>query len=180
MMVPEEDDKEFMKRLFLENELAMFIAARNIVKDYYIARDMVSESCIVMIKKIGYLREIELSKRTPYIISIVRNNSLMYLRRRKREMNLFAGSQYMFDNKISEIQENVDSGVIAEAEIQMLHDALSKIHKRDSELLKMKYFEKMSDEEIAHRLGIAANSVRFYLTKARRNLASELEKRGER
>ena len=101
----------------------------------------------------------------------------MYLRKRRREMSLLTGSEYIHEDKINRTQEEVDSKLIAEAEMQIIHEALSRIHKRDSQLLKMKYFEKISDEEIAEIMGISAASVRFYLTKARRNFAEEFKKR---
>ena len=63
--------------------------------------------------------------------------------------------------------------------MEVVHDALSRIHKRDCELLRMKYFERLSDEDIAQRLEIGVASVRFYLTKARRNFAKELKRREE-
>ena len=179
MTVPDEDDREFIQRLFLENKMVMFVTARNIVKDYHTARDMVSESCITMIEKIKYLREISAEKQTPYIISIVRNNSLMYLRRRQREVELLKESWYIFEHDVTEIQKSVDSRLITEAEMQELKEALSGIYKRDSELLKMKYLEKLPDDQIAKIIGIGTASVRFYLTKARRNLEEEIKRRRE-
>ena len=177
MAISNEDDREFIKRLFLENELAMFIMAVKIVRDYHIARDMVSESCITMINKIDYLKNIDVCKQTFYIMAIVKNNSLMYLRRRKIERRVLMEGQYMLSGEINEGQESVDSKLIAEAEMKMVSEVLSNIHKRDKELLHMKYFEQISDAEIAQRMGIGVNSVRFYLTKARRNFSNDLERR---
>ncbi len=179
MMISNEEDRDFIKRLFLENEVAMFIAANNVVRDYHIARDMVSEACVVMINKIEYLRKIDEDKRTSYIIAIARNNALMYLRKQKREMNFFAEGKYMLDAEINAAQEQVDSMLIAEADMQTVRETLSKIHKKDSDLLRMKYFENVSDAEIAQRIGIGAASVRFYLTKAKRNFANELKRSEE-
>ncbi len=177
LMMPDEDDKDFIQRLFLENEMAMFVTARRMVKDYHTARDMVSESCITIITNVRSLRKVKPDKRTSYIITIVRNNSRMYLRKRKRERKILAESGYMFDDRVIEIQKSVDSRLIAEAEMQMLKEALAKIHKRDKEPLDMKYFAKLSDEQIGEAMGIGTASVRFYLTKARRSLEEELVRR---
>ena len=46
------------------------------------------------------------------------------------------------------------------------------------ELLSMRYYEMRSDSEIAEKLGIGKNSVRQYLTVARRKLKEELIKGG--
>ncbi len=46
------------------------------------------------------------------------------------------------------------------------------------ELLSMKYFEMRPDSEIAEKLGIGKDSVRQYLTVARRKLKEELIRGG--
>ena len=50
--------------------------------------------------------------------------------------------------------------------------------RRMRDLLLMKYFEMRSDSEIAEKLGIGKNSVRQYLTVARRKLKEELIRGG--
>ena len=46
------------------------------------------------------------------------------------------------------------------------------------ELLSMRYYEMRSESEIAEKLGIGKNSVRQYLTVARRKLKEELIRGG--
>lgn len=70
----------------------------------------------------------------------------------------------------------MEDELIRQAEGQAIRQALKKIHRSERDLLQMKYFDLMSDSEIAERLHIAKNSVRYYLTKARRSLKSILEK----
>ncbi len=169
-----EDDREFIKRLFLENQVMMYAIAFELMKDYHLARDMVSQSCVTMIDKIDYLRKVNVCTLSSYIAAIVRNNSLMYLRKRKREKE-FLMEEYLAADYIAKESEPVEARLIAEAEMQAIRDALSKVHRKDRDLLMMKYFEKASDKVIAERLGINTASVRYYLTKARRNVERELE-----
>ena len=83
MAIEDESDRDYITGLFLKNERGMYAMALKIVKEHHTACDMVSESCLKMIEKIGYLREISVQKQTPYILSIVKNTSLMYLRQRE-------------------------------------------------------------------------------------------------
>ena len=80
MAIEDESDRDYITGLFLKNERSMYAMALKIVKEHHTACDMVSEACLKMIEKIGYLREISVQKQTPYILSIVKNTSLMYLR----------------------------------------------------------------------------------------------------
>ena len=69
MTIEDGSDREYITGLFLKNERGMYAMALKIVKEHHTACDMVSESCLKMIEKIGYLREISMQKQTPYIAS---------------------------------------------------------------------------------------------------------------
>ena len=174
MAIENEEDSAFIRQLFLENQKAMFRTALKIVKDEHTARDMVSDAYLMMIVKIDALRKITSCKLSPYVISIVRNTSLMYLRKRRRENLWLVDDEAVLDWAVCNYHE-IDEELIAEAETDELRTALNRIHKSHKELLEMKYFECLTDEEIAEQIGIGKDSVRFYLTKARRSLAEALK-----
>ena len=52
--------------------------------------------------------------------------------------------------------------------------ALLKLPEKDCTILRMKYFDLLTDKEIASYLEIKTDSVRYYLTLARRRLKSVL------
>ena len=69
MAIEDESDRDYITGLFLKNERSMYAMALKIVKEHHTACDMVSEACLKMIEKIGYLREISVQKQTPYTVS---------------------------------------------------------------------------------------------------------------
>lgn len=71
--------------------------------------------------------------------------------------------------------DNIDDALLVEAESQALRSAINRLKPRERDLLIMKYFSQMDDAEIARQLGINKNSVRYYLTVARRSLKEELK-----
>lgn len=170
-----ETDREYVKDLFLRNERGMYAMAMKIVKEHHTACDMVSESCLKMIEKIGYLREISMQKQTPYILSIVKNTSLMYLRQRRSENSYLVDDERILDCAAAS-QDALDAALISEAESQVIRQALKRLKPRDRDLLEMKYFSQLDDEKISRQLRISRNSVRYYLTLARRALKDEIKK----
>lgn len=167
-------DREYVKDLFLRNERGMYAMAMKIVKEHHTACDMVSESCMKMLEKVRYLRALPVQKQTPYILSIVKNTSLMYLRRRRSESGWLVDEEQMKEGAAS--RDEVDNALISEAESQAIRQALDRLKPRERELLEMKYFQQLDDEEIGRYLQIAKNSVRYYLTRARRALRDEIKK----
>lgn len=172
-------DRLFMEKLYLEYHILMFHVAHEIVGDYQITEDMVSEACIAMIRYLDTIRELPDPKQKRYIISIVRNCCYTYLREKRKE------EESIFRTEVSDPSDNdaeaaIDSTLIYEAETQMLELALQSIDKGDRELLEMKYMENLTDAEIAEVRNIKAGSVRSCLTKARRRLKSALLALNER
>ena len=168
MAIEDESDRDYITGLFLKNERGMYAMALKIVKEHHTACDMVSESCLKMIEKISYLRAISAQKQTPYILSIVKNTSLMYLRQRRSENNWL--------DCAAALQDDLDAALISEAESQVIRQALKSLKPRERDLLEMKYFSQMDDEKICQQMRISRNSVRYYLTLARRALKDEIKK----
>lgn len=172
-----EIDKAYVYRLFLKNERSMYFIAIDVVKEPYVACDIVSAACVTMMEKCDYLRAIEPQKQTAYILSIVKNAALMYLRQRRNE-EFWPITDERILARASEPDE-IDDALICAAEIEALQKALERLKPRDRDLLVMKYFEQLDDEAIAQQLGISKNSVRYYLTMARRALKAELKKEAD-
>ncbi len=169
------EDRDFLLELVKRNGSLMYEMAYKILGNEPLANDMVSEACMALMKKTAYLRTIAEEKQRLYILAVVRNNCLMYLRKRSRE-RLFYDEQELETSLTSE--DAVDDALIADADSQMLREALQRVDGKTRNLLSMKYFEMRSDLEIAEKLGIGKNSVRQYLTVARRKLKEELIRGG--
>ena len=76
--------------------------------------------------------------------------------------------------------EEVDSGLIREAEIETLKTALQALNEKERLLLELKYGDEKSNAEIAKIFAIKADSVRSYLTKARRHLQEKINEESKR
>lgn len=58
-------------------------------------------------------------------------------------------------------------------------DALERLRPRERELLRMKYYEELSDAEIAGLLNLTPSTIRSNLTRARRRLGALLKEANE-
>ena len=169
------EDRDFLLELVKENGSLMYAMAFQILGNEAVANDMVSEACMALMKKTAYFRTIAEEKQRLYILAIVKNNCLMYLRKHSRERLFYDGHE--LETSLAS-EDAVDDALIADADSQMLREALRKVDGRTRDLLSMKYFEMRSDSEIAEKLGIGKNSVRQYLTVARRKRKEELIRGG--
>ena len=165
MAIEDESDRDYITGLFLKNERSMYAMALKIVKEHHTACDMVSEACLKMIEKIGYLREISVQKQTPYILSIVKNTSFMYLRQRRSENNWLVDDERILDYCLR-IMENAKA---TEAQKLQKYNLAAEIKRKYEELQRVK---KASDESV-EKIRANRNYSREYIGKCVEGIRSK-------
>jgi RNA polymerase sigma-70 factor (ECF subfamily) len=179
LAIEDDSDREFMIDIYTELHPLMKSTACQIVKDDAIAEDIIHDTIIDLIRKLDNIRNYERRRLASYIKRAVRNHSLDYCRRKKLEGNQTLWS--FEDDSATPIPD--DSNSPAEAfeiseEYESMGRALKRLPEREKHLLHLKYDMQYDDEAIGQIMGIKKDSVRQYLTRARR-LAKENYLRGE-
>ncbi|MGM9603306.1 MAG: RNA polymerase sigma factor [Faecousia sp.] len=178
LAIENDDDRAFITQIYLKYRKLMYAVAIDIVRDSHIADDMVASAITEMIEGIDTLRRINCSRMRSYIASIVRNNSIDYVRKRDRQ------GKYVFipddEELINQIPADgaVDDRILQTVEIEILRKSVSMLHLRERTLLQMKYVDDKDDKAIARTLNIGQDSVRAYLSRARRALSTVLYRWG--
>lgn len=172
LSIGNEDDRAFMVRLYVDYRWLMYKVALSVVREPQLAEDMVSQTLCEMIDNLEKIRAVDCCKLRGYIVSFVRNVSVDFVRKRDRQ-----GKYFFLTGEEAEVaaDDSVDENLIRMAEIDALKRGLARLSENDRPLLTMKYFDGLSDEEIAARLGVAKASVRTYLMRARNRLCQRLK-----
>ena len=172
LSIGNEDDRAFMVRLYIDYRWLMYKVALSVVREPQLAEDMVSQTLCEMIDNLEKIRAVDCCKLRGYIVSFVRNVSVDFVRKRDRQ-----GKYFFLTGEEAEVaaEDSVDENLIRMAEIDALKRGLARLSENDRLLLTMKYFDGLSDEEIAARLGVTKASVRTYLMRARNRLCQRLK-----
>lgn len=173
--IKNEEERRFITQIYLDYRKLMYAVAMEIVRDSGIAEDMISASLIEMMEQIDALQKINCCNLTSYVASIVRNNSLDYIRKRDRRQTKFFLPKDEDALNQAASPENVEEAFLLRAEIAELRAAIERLSPEERMLLTMKYLDGMGDREIAGVLGVAKDSVRTYLSRARRRLRKIME-----
>lgn len=114
------------------------------------------------------LRELSHEQRLGYIATTIINTVREDARKRRNDICSLETVQLLTPGGIEYICHRFDRAVSHREFLRLwpLVDASAR------ELLERKYFLEESNEEIAHAMGISPNSVRMYLTRAKRSAAS--------
>ena len=169
-------EDHFAEQIFREYRYLMFSTAMRVTKNAHDAEDIVSESCEKMIKNADEMKRLSGYKLPRYIVSVVRNTAIDYVRKRNRQN----GYYFLTDdeNSYADVPNdcmNVEADLLHAENITTLKQALAQLDEKDFEILRMKYYLELSDREIAEKLGIQPASVRMGLSRARKKLKCIME-----
>ncbi|MDL2205633.1 sigma-70 family RNA polymerase sigma factor [Eubacteriales bacterium OttesenSCG-928-N13] len=173
--IDNEADRDFMLQLYKDHHPIMIGEARRMLRSDDHSEDMVSDACIALIAKIKTLRSLDPCKLRAYVVSTIRNTCLNYIKKRDRQAKyMFWDSEELITNVESDEPDTLDL-MVQSVEIASLKTALKLLPERQCTLLQLKYYDRLSDQEIGDLLSINSNSVRSALTTARRNLVKLME-----
>jgi RNA polymerase sigma-70 factor, ECF subfamily len=126
------------------------------------AEDIAQDSMVRAWRKRSTLRKSDARK--SWLATIVRNEAL-------RE---FARKRPAPTDTIEFAHGSDDERVLATVERADLHAALERLNERDRQLVRLRYDEDLTQEAIAHRLGIPLGTVKVRLHRVRAKLRREI------
>jgi RNA polymerase sigma-70 factor (ECF subfamily) len=115
------------------------------------------------------------AKVAPWLYRLAVRHSLLYRRKQGRKRKLV--DRYAERYRPTEAdQHQLDplGWLLAEERRTQVHDAMSRLSKRDAELLMLKYTEDWSYRALAEHLGVSESAVETRLHRARHRLRTEL------
>ena len=174
LLIESEDDRRFLENVYLQYHRLMYVQALQILKQSQAAEDAVSDSLLALTKKIPLLRSFDCNKLRSYIVITVRHTAVSRLNRGKWE-------QLPGDGVLEELTDTdlPDGRLLEQAGIEGVKTAIRSLPPREKDLMLMKYFRDMTEQEIAEETGLKPVSVRVHLSRARKHLAQVLRERRE-
>ena len=164
------EDKSKFEQIYITYKQTMFYSANRILKDEYLAEDVVHQAFLRIIDNLSKIDKIDCHKTKVFIVIIVENIAIDFYRKRKREDNI------SFD-KIEIYIEDIkakDNFILNNIE-----EAILKLPINYSTVLRLKYSQGYSNKEVAQILNISEENVRQRISRARKRLTETLNEGGQ-
>ena len=164
------EDKSKFEQIYITYKQTMFYSANRILKDEYLAEDVVHQAFLRIIDNLSKIDKIDCHKTKGFIVIIVENIAIDFYRKRKREDNI------SFD-KIEIYIEDIkakDNFILSDIE-----EAILKLPINYSTVLILKYSQGYSNKEISQILNISEENVRQRISRSRKRLTEILNEGGE-
>lgn len=178
MMIESDEDRSYMEWLYEQHHRLMLSTAWKYTSDQFEVEDIVSDSIVALLKKIDQLRLMERNALRLYIVSTVRNTSINHFKKKKGldERFVLAG-----DELVSQIAEpdGMMNRIVLHDELLATIRVIHTLSPKEQAVLRMKCLDGMSNDAISEATGLANESIRKYLSRAREKVRSAIyEKEG--
>lgn len=175
LVIEDDDDREFMTSLYIDYKNLMYSTIHKIVKGEDDSEDILQDVLEKLIDKIPLLRSRTRDQLVNYIISACKFTALNHIRDNGRRL------ETSFEDCL-ELPDSVNGGheielrIIKGEELEALRRVLPQMDLRTQCLLEGYYFLDRSIVELGQELRIKPDSVRMYLTRARKKAFELLQK----
>ena len=178
LSIENDEDQKFMTDLYIQYYPLMKKKVFLYVKNNEYVDDIIHDAYIKLIEKISLLKTFERYVLTSYVSSTIENAAINFVKKDNTKYKLMF--TYEDDNNIEfePDMETPESLFFERVEKEKIHNAIDRLPNKYRLILQYKYFQNMSDKEIASNFGIKSESVREYLTRARRMAYKILKEEG--
>lgn len=161
-----EEKESFFKEIYLTYKSLMFYEANLILKDIELSENAVHDAFIKIIENIDKISEVNCPKTKSFVVIIVRRISINIYNKRKKENLIY------FDN----VEEyfNPPTLITFDESSNDLSQALSKLPKKDQQILILKYSHGFSINEISIMLDINEDALYKRIQRCKKKLRNIL------
>ncbi|MCF2445275.1 RNA polymerase, sigma subunit, ECF family [Dyadobacter koreensis] len=170
------NEKAFEK-LVQRHKSRIYTTIYLIVKDQYVAEDLLQDTFIKAVDTIKSGRYNDEGKFLPWIIRIAHNLAIDYFRRDKRYPNVVFEDGSSVFNTLDFSEDSVESIQIRQETHEQLREMIQRLPDVQKQVLIMRHYEDMSFQEIADATGVSINTALGRMRYALINLRKQFSQR---
>jgi RNA polymerase sigma-70 factor (ECF subfamily) len=169
------EDKAF-ETLVKRSKSKVYTSIYLIVKDRYVAEDLMQETYIKAIDVIKSGRYNEEGKFLPWVVRIGHNLAIDYFRKDKRYPTIVLEDGSKLFNSFEFAEESSEDIQLKADKISNVRELIKKLPDEQREVLVMRHYEELSFQEIADQTGVSINTALGRMRYALINRRKMLEK----
>jgi len=169
------DDKAF-ETLVKRSKSKVYTTIYLIVKDRYIAEDLMQEAYIKAIDVIKSGRYNEEGKFLPWILRIAHNMAIDHFRKDKRYPTIVLEDGSKVFNSFDFAEDSAEDLQMKADQVENIREMIKKLPDEQREVLVMRHYEDLSFQEIADQTGVSINTALGRMRYALINLRKMLNK----
>lgn len=168
--IEKDEDRVWVENLYNRYDKLILWRINQLVYKNEVSEDLLQETFVRIIKNIDILKALEEYKIKPYVMSIVHNICMDYLRKeQKKEKNEREWEES--DMKANSVQNFNPEKIFLDKELmENLWKNIDKLNDRNKKIILYRYAYNMSYKNIASELGIDEKNINMYVKRAKERL----------
>lgn len=168
-------NEEAFEQLLYRHKARVYTTIYLIVKDNYVAEDLLQETFVKAINTIKGGRYNEEGKFLPWVTRIAHNLSIDYFRREKRYPTMVLEDGSAVFNTLEFAEDSVESQQIIQDTHSKLRELIQELPDAQKEVLIMRHYMEMSFQEISENTGVSINTALGRMRYALINLRKKMK-----
>ncbi|OJJ15065.1 RNA polymerase subunit sigma-24 [marine bacterium AO1-C] len=169
------DEKAF-ETLVHRHKAKVYTTILLIVKDHFIAEDLLQDTFIKAIKTIKTGKYNEEGKFLPWITRIAHNLAIDFFRKEKRYPKVLLEDGANVLNTLNFSEDSIEAAQIKKETYSKLRVLIQKLPEKQREVLIMRHYAEMSFQEIADATSVSVNTALGRMRYALINLRKQMNK----
>jgi RNA polymerase sigma factor (sigma-70 family) len=169
-------NEEAFAELIKRHKSKVYSTIYLIVKDRYLAEDLLQDVFIKIIHKMKGGQYNDEGKFLPWVVRIAHNLAIDYFRRNKRYPTIVMDDGMNIFNSLNFSEDSTESIQIKNENEALIRSLIQKLPESQREVVLMRHFSDMSFQEIADSTGVSINTALGRMRYALINLRKELTK----
>ena len=171
-----EGHEEAFEQLVNRHKARIYTTIYLIVKDEYIAEDILQETFIKVVNTIKSGRYNEEGKFLPWVMRIAHNLSIDHFRKSRRYPTIIMDDGNNVFNTLDFSEDSAESVQIKKDTHTLLRQLIKELPDAQRQVLTMRHYMDMSFKEIAEATGVSINTALGRMRYALINLRKKMEK----
>ena len=166
-------DRTLLEQIYFEYRHMLFNVAYKVLKDPDLAEDTVHSVFVKLAFKAEKIDDIFSKKTKGFLVVITRNTAIDIYRKRKRASKII--SENKFDLAQMAGNEYLPQEIIISNDtIDKLQSYIASLDSKYGDVLLLKYYNNLSNTDIADLMGLTVENVRVRLHRAKKMLADRI------
>ncbi len=168
-------NEEAFEQLLHRHKSKVFTTIYLIVKDNYVAEDLLQETFVKVVKTIKEGRYNEEGKFLPWLMRIAHNLAIDFFRKDKRYPTIVMEDGSRVFNTLEFSEDSIESKQIKQDTHAKLRELIQELPESQKEVLMMRHYMEMSFQEIAETTGVSINTALGRMRYALINLRKKMK-----
>ncbi|MEM7110396.1 MAG: sigma-70 family RNA polymerase sigma factor [Bacteroidota bacterium] len=168
-------NEEAFEQLLTRHKSRVFTTIYLIVKDNYVAEDLLQETFVKVVKTIKEGRYNEEGKFLPWLMRIAHNMAIDHFRRDKRYPTIVMEDGSHVFNTLQFSEDSIESKQVRQDTHSKLRELIQELPESQKEVLMMRHYMEMSFQEIAETTGVSINTALGRMRYALINLRKKMK-----